>query len=157
PPGPVEVFFNHPRLLAYSIAYGGCGSGRVSPRAVYRMLPSSSVRSRVIALVAIPVVAFVAIGIAFMIGDNEVGSAFGSMHRDTAAADASRDLKAGLLMMRAATARFVAHPSNHEIRDFADGQEVALHALASIAATRPASEREAITPLRSTVENLNTH
>lgn len=121
------------------------------------MLPSSSVRSRVIALVAIPVVAFVAIGIAFMIGDNEVGRAFGSMHRDTAAADASRDLKAGLLMMRAATARFVAHPSSHEIRDFADGQEVALHALDSIAATRPASEREAITPLRSTVENLNTH
>jgi len=120
------------------------------------MLPRLSVRSRVVALVAIPVVAFLAIGIAFMIGDNEVGRAFTSMHRDTAAADASRDLKAGLLMMRAATTRFVAHPSDREIRDFADGQEVALQALDDIAATRAASEQEAIAPLRSAVEKLNT-
>jgi methyl-accepting chemotaxis protein len=127
-----------------------------SPRVIFRMLPRLSVRSRVIALVAIPVVAFIAIGIAFMVGDNEVGRAFTSVHRDGAAADASRDLKAGLLLMRAATARFVANPTNQEIRDFADGQEVALHALDNLAATRTASERDAIAPLRSTVENLNT-
>jgi methyl-accepting chemotaxis protein len=129
----------------------------VSPQVLFRMLPRLSVRSRVIALVAIPVVAFLAIGIAFMIGDNEVGRAFTSVHRDTAAADASRDLKAGLLLMRAATTRFVAHPSDREIRDFAEGQEVALQALDNITATRAASEREAIAPLRSAVEDLNTH
>ena len=120
------------------------------------MLPRLSVRSRVVALVAIPVVAFLAIAVAFTIGDNEVGRAFTSVHRDTAAADASRDLKAGLLMMRAATTRFVAHPSDREIRDFSEGQDVALQALDNIAATRPASEREGIAPLRSAVEDLNT-
>jgi len=125
------------------------------PEVVFPMPPRLSVRARVIALVAIPVVAFLAIGIAFMIGDNEVGRAFASVHRDTAAADASRDLKAGLLMMRAATARFVARPSDREIREFADGQELALQALDNIAATRPASEREAVAPLRAAVENLN--
>ena len=128
-----------------------------SPQALFSMLPRLSVRSRVIALVAIPVVAFLAIGIAFMIGDTEVGRAFASVHRDTAAADASRDLKAGLLMMRGATARFVAHPSEGEIRDFADGQEMALQALDNIATARTASERDAIAPLRSAVENLDAH
>ena len=86
-----------------------------------------------------------------------MGRAFTSVHRDTAAADASRDLKAGLLLMRAATTRFVAHPSDREIRDFAEGQEVALQALDNITATRAASERDAIAPLRSAVEDLNTH
>ena len=121
------------------------------------MMPRLSVRSRVIALVAIPLVAFLAIGISLRIGDNEVGRAFDSVRRDTAAADASRDLKTGLLMMRAATARFVSHPSNQEIRDFAEGQDVALRAIDKIAAARPVSERGAIDPLRSAVEDLNTH
>ena len=67
-------------------------------------------RARVVVLGIIPVIGFLATGIAFVTGDAEVGRAFDSVHRDTEVADASRDLKAGLLMMRAATTDFVAHP-----------------------------------------------
>ena len=40
-------------------------------------------------------IGFLANGIAYMIGDNEVGRAFDSVHHETDVADASRDLKAG--------------------------------------------------------------
>jgi hypothetical protein len=71
-----------------------------------------SVRARIIVLGVIPVVGFLAIGIAYVSGDAEVGSAFAAVHRNTEVAAASRDLKTGLLTMRAATTDFVAHPSN---------------------------------------------
>ncbi len=123
-------------------------------------IPRLSVRARIIALGVIPVIGFLAIGIAFMAGDAEVGRAFDSVHRDTDVADASRDLKAGLLMMRVATTQFVAHPSDAEVRNFADGQELALQCLDRIEATLAASQRrmriEATLALRTTVEDLKT-
>src|SRR5579864_9088962 len=73
-----------------------------------------SVRARIVVLAVIPVIGFLAIGLAYMTGDIEVGRAFDTVHRNTAVADASRDLKTGLLMMRAATTEFVAHPSDGE-------------------------------------------
>ena len=85
-----------------------------------------SVRARIVVLGVIPVVGFLAIGLAYTTGDIEVGRAFDSVHRDIAVADASRELKTGLLMMRAATTQFVARPSDQEVRDFAEGQDLAV-------------------------------
>jgi methyl-accepting chemotaxis protein len=113
-----------------------------------------SVRARIIALGVIPVIGLLAIGTAFMAGDNEVESAFDSVHRDTAVADASRDLKAGLLIMRAATTQFVAHPSADQVKNFAEGQELALHCLDRIETALAASGQNAIAPLRATVQDL---
>ncbi len=113
-----------------------------------------SVRARIIALGVIPVIGLLAIGTAFMAGDNEVESAFDSVHRDTAVADASRDLKAGLLIMRAATTQFVAHPSADQVKNFARGQELALHCLDRIETALAASGQNAIAPLRATVQDL---
>ena len=113
-----------------------------------------SVRTRIIVLGLIPVSGLFAIGIAFMSGDLEVGRAFESVHRDTELADASRDLKAGLLMMRVATAQFVARPAEEEVRDFTRGQELALQSLDRIETTLAAPGKDTIPALRVTVQNL---
>ena len=121
-----------------------------------RAFSKLSVRARIIVLGVIPVIGFLANGIAFMVGDVEVGRAFDSVHRYTRVADASRDLKTGLLIMRAATTEYVARPSDKEVADFADGQELAMKSLDRIAAMLGASAQDVITPLRITVRDLKT-
>jgi len=115
-----------------------------------------SVRARIIVLGVIPVIGFLANGIAFMVGDTEVGRAFDSVQRYTQVADASRDLKTGLLIMRAATTQYVARPTDKEVADFTDGQELAMRSLERIAAMLGASAQDVITPLRITVRDLKT-
>jgi methyl-accepting chemotaxis protein len=115
-----------------------------------------SVRARIIVLGVIPVIGLSAIGIAFMTGDREVGRAFMSVHRDTEVANASRDLKAGLLMMRVTAAQFVAHPSDAQVREFAQGQELALQSLDRIETTLAAADQESIPALRAMVQQLGT-
>jgi methyl-accepting chemotaxis protein len=115
-----------------------------------------SVRARIIVLGVIPVIGFLANGIAFMVGDVEVGRAFDSVHRYSQVADASRDLKTGLLIMRAATTQYVARPSDKEVADFNDGQELAMKSLERIAAMLGTSAQDVITPMRITVRDLKT-
>ncbi|HEX3502850.1 MAG TPA: HAMP domain-containing methyl-accepting chemotaxis protein [Xanthobacteraceae bacterium] len=119
-----------------------------------RMFSKLSVRARIIGLGVIPVIGFLASGIAFLSGDAEVGRAFDSVHRNTVVSDASRDLKTGLLMMRGATIEFVAHPSDNEVKDFEEGQDIALRSLDHIEKTLGSSQQDTITPLRITVRDL---
>ena len=121
-----------------------------------RVFARLSVRARIIVLGVIPVIGFLANGIAFISGDAEVGNAFDSVHRNTVVSDASRDLKTGLLMMRAATVEFVAHPSDTEVKDFDDGQDMAMRCLDRIQSMLPESEQDTIMPLRITVRDLKT-
>jgi methyl-accepting chemotaxis protein len=120
------------------------------------MFSKLSVRARIVVLAAIPVIGVLAIGLAYMTGDFEVGRAFDSVHRDSAVADASRDLKTALLMMRAATTEYVARPSDQQAQDFADSQDLAIKSLDRIAGVLDASEQDVITPLRITVRDLKT-
>src|ERR1700730_17789366 len=115
-----------------------------------------SVRARIVVLAIIPLIGFLATGIAFVTGDAEVGSAFDSVHRDTEVAGASRDLKAGLLMMRSASTEFVARPSDAAVRNFDAGQTLAMERLDRIEAKLAASRQDVITPLRITVRDLKT-
>ena len=126
------------------------------PMVIFEAFSKLSVRARIIVLGVIPVIGFLANGIAFMVGDVEVGRAFDSVHRYSQVADASRDLKAGLLMMRAATTEYVARPSDNMVADFADGQELAMKSLERIAAMLGASAQDVITPMRITVRDLKT-
>jgi methyl-accepting chemotaxis protein len=119
-----------------------------------RIFSRLSVRARIIVLGVIPIVGFIANGIAFVSGDAQVGEAFDSVHRNTAVSDASRDLKTGLLMMRAATIEFVTHPSDAEVKDFEDGQAMALSCIEHIQSVLPQSEQSTIMPLRATVRDL---
>src|SRR5271163_3631708 len=107
-----------------------------------------SVRARIIVLGVIPLIGFVATGIAFVTGDAEVGRAFDSVKRDTEVADASRDLKTGLLMMRAGSTQFVDNPSDAEVKYFDDGQMLAMQCLDRIEAEFAASEY-VLNPLRT--------
>ena len=113
-----------------------------------------SVRARIVVLGVIPVIGFLVNGFAFTSGDVEVGRAFDSVHRYTKVADASRDLKTGLLMMRAATTEYVARPSDKKVADFSAGQDLAMTSLDRIAATLGDADGDAITPLRITVRDL---
>ena len=121
-----------------------------------RIFSRLSVRARIVVLGVIPIIGFLANGFAFLSGDGEVGKAFDSVNRNTVVSDASRDLKTGLLMMRAATVEFVAHPSDTEVQDFEDGQDMAMRSLDRIQSALPESERDMITPLRTTVRDLKT-
>jgi methyl-accepting chemotaxis protein len=115
-----------------------------------------SVRARIIALGVIPLVGYLAIGVAFTSGDIEVGRDFDSVRRDAEVADASRDLKTGLLSMRGATTEFVAHPSDDEVKNFDSGQALAMRSLDRIATTLGVEQQDSITPLRITVRDLKT-
>src|SRR5487761_2500786 len=113
-----------------------------------------SVRTRIVALGAIPLVGFLAYGLAYVASDLEVGRAFDSVHRDTALVDASSDLKASLLAMRVATTEFAARPSDDEVASFAKEQALARGSLDRIEAQLPAAQQGAIMPLRITVRDL---
>ena len=126
------------------------------PMSIAHLISLVSVRARIIAIGVIPVIGLLATGIAYMSGESDVGRAFDSVQRDTALADASRDLKAALLTMRMATADFVAHPSYGQVRSFEDGQQSALQCLDRIEETIGASQRRMITPLRAKVRDLKT-
>ncbi|MGB7078425.1 MAG: HAMP domain-containing methyl-accepting chemotaxis protein [Xanthobacteraceae bacterium] len=119
-----------------------------------KIISRLSVRGRIIVLGVIPVIGFLAIGVAYLTGDAEVGSAFDAVRRNTEVSDASRDLKTGLLMMRAATTDFVAHPSDAESKSFYDGQAMAMQCLDRIQASLNASEQDSVIPLRITVRDL---
>jgi methyl-accepting chemotaxis protein len=113
-----------------------------------------SVRARIVVLGVIPVVGLLAIGLAYLTGDAEVGSAFEAVHRNTQVSSATRDLKTGLLMMRAATTEFATHPSDAEAKDFYVGQALATQCLDRIQASLTASEQDSVLPLRITVRDL---
>ena len=121
---------------------------------IAQILPKLSVRARVVALGLIPVIGFLAVGIAFEFGDGQVGRSFSIVAHDTAVADASHDLKSGLLTMRAATVDFVAHPSEGQIKNFTQGQQLAMQSLDRIQATLGEQQQDVITPLRITVRDL---
>ena len=113
-----------------------------------------SVRTRVVALVLVPVIGFLANVIAFEFGDRQVDRSFSIVARDTAIANASHDLKSGLLMMHAATVDFAAHPADRQIETFTQGQQLATQSLDRIQATLGDSQQEAITPLRVSLRDL---
>jgi hypothetical protein len=112
-----------------------------------------SVRVRIVALGVIPLISFVAYGAPYVASDVEVGRAFDSVHRNNAVVDASSDLKAGLLAMRVAAMSFVAHPSDGEVKSFADAQLLAMRSL-DRSATLVSSQQDVITPLRITIRDL---
>ena len=137
-------------ITAVSRCFVRCSSSKPSFSLV-------SVRARIIVLGVIPVIGFLANGIAFMAGDVEVGRAFDSVHRYSQVADASRDLKTGLLIMRAATTQFVARPSDKAwcaISRTANSWHC--KSLERIAEPFGASAQDVITPLRITVRDLKT-
>ncbi|MFZ2067635.1 MAG: methyl-accepting chemotaxis protein [Xanthobacteraceae bacterium] len=113
-----------------------------------------SVRARVAALGVVPIIGFLAYGLAYMASDIEVGRAFDSVRRDNAVVEASSDLKSGLLAMRLATVTFATHPTDGEVNAFDQAQQLAMKSLDRIEASLVSSQQDVITPLRITIRDL---
>src|SRR6266704_2299304 len=77
-----------------------------------RLISKLSVRGRIVAIAVIPVVGFLANGLAFTSGETQVGNTFESAKSAAALADASRELKSALAGMQMGAKDFVAQPSD---------------------------------------------
>src|SRR5262245_4715993 len=123
----------------------------ILPRELISMV---SVRTRIGAIAIIPVIGFLANGIAFTSGETEVGRAFQSTQQASQLADASREFKAALTSMRMSVKEFSAQPSYDLVKSFGESHDNALRNLEMIeAATEPQQSAE-ISILRSKVETL---
>src|SRR5258708_18342421 len=91
-----------------------------------------SVRSRIAAIAVIPVVGFLANGIAFTTGETGVESAFLSVQHATAVAEASEGFKAGLAAMRIGLRDFIADSNQESITAFDAGSKQAAQSLVAI-------------------------
>ena len=76
-----------------------------------RLISRLSVRARIVVIAMIPVIGFLANGIAFMSAQSEVEHAFHSAQQAAEVADASREFKMALTAMRMSAKEFAAHPS----------------------------------------------
>ena len=83
---------------------------------------SVSVRTRIIGLALVPVVGFLANGIAFTAGQSGVTDAFANVGTAAALADASREFKLTLASMQIAAKDYVALPSDERAKAFEAAQ-----------------------------------
>jgi methyl-accepting chemotaxis protein len=113
-----------------------------------------SVRTRIVAIAIIPVIGFMANGLAFTSGETEVGHAFASSQRAAKLADASREFKVALTSLRMSAMEFAAQPSYDLVDQFRKTHEAALRSLATIEAATDPDQRAAIGILQTQVVTL---
>src|SRR4051812_6260821 len=126
-------------------------AGLISPRLLVARV---SVRTRIIALAIVPVIGFLANGIAFTSGKTEVDAAFESAQQAAALADASREFKDALTTMRMGAKEFATQPSYDLATLFGTNHAPALHSLDVIEAATDPDQRADIGILRVKVETL---
>jgi len=111
-------------------------------------LPALSVRARIIALALIPVVGFLANGIAFTSGEADVAAAFASVKRAAALSDAAHDFKAALATMRLTVRDFASKPDGSLVSAFGESRELATKSLDTIEQSLTEKERKDVMGLR---------
>src|ERR1700722_12946164 len=109
-----------------------------------QLITKLSVRSRIAAIAVVPVIGFLANGLAFTGGETQVGSAFESVQGAAVLADASREFKAALARMQMASKDFVVQPADDVAAAFGAGYETASNSLDAIAASIDALQRDDI-------------
>jgi methyl-accepting chemotaxis protein len=117
------------------------------------LLTSFSVRARIIVLALVPVVGFLANGITYVTGEDEVAKAFQTVKQSRELADASRDLKIAIGAMRIAVKNFTTQPSQL-IDSFAESQKFAKQSLDRIDAATGGRQADEITALRLELDKL---
>ena len=75
-----------------------------------RLVSRVTVRTRIIIIAMIPVIGFLANGVAFMTAQSEVEAAFRSVAQAAEVAEASREFKMALTAMRMSAKEFAARP-----------------------------------------------
>src|SRR5437763_15116147 len=94
-------------------------------RALPQLVSRLSVRARIIAITIIPVLGFLANGIAYLAGERGVDRAVASVTRATSLADASREFKSAVGTIKAAARSFAVHPSSGYLQTLSDAQTAA--------------------------------
>src|SRR6266700_395201 len=97
-------------------------------------IASVSVRTRIIGLALVPVVGFLANGVAFTAGQSGVTDAFGNVGTAAALADASREFKLTLASMQIAAKDYVAQPSDERAKALEAAQTLTISNFDRIAA-----------------------
>jgi methyl-accepting chemotaxis protein len=113
-----------------------------------RLVSGLTVRSRIIALAAIPLLGFLANGTAFTTGQAEVENEFNSVKQANTLADTSYDLKNALGSMRILVRDFAWQPSDELIQTFEDVHKGALNSLVRVEGSVNAAARAEIEGLR---------
>src|SRR5437660_1794965 len=126
----------------------------MGPSSPARLIFRVSVRARIVAIAVIPVIGFLANGIAFTSGETEVDGAFASALQAAALADASRDFKVALTAMRMSASEFAAQPAYDLVNRYGASHDSALKSLDTIDAATDPDERGDIGTLRVKVETL---
>jgi methyl-accepting chemotaxis protein len=116
---------------------------------LFKFVSWLSVRDRIIALALIPVVGFLANGIAFTVGESEVASALRSVQRAAALSEASQQFKDALAAMRIGARDFVTRPSEERVDAFEESHRRSLQALDAIERELPAAERAEVPSVRA--------
>ena len=119
-----------------------------------QLISKLSVRGRIAAIAVIPVVGFLANGLAFTGGETAVGNAFESVRSAAVLADASREFRAALARMQMASKDFVAQPSEDEVAAFGAGHQLASESLDSIVASIDATQRDEIAMARQALGEM---
>jgi methyl-accepting chemotaxis protein len=94
----------------------------LSPR---RLVSRLSVRARIIAIALIPVLGFLANGIAYIAGERAVDRAVESVERATSLADASREFKSAVTAIKAAARSFAVQPRAAYLQTLGEAQTAA--------------------------------
>jgi methyl-accepting chemotaxis protein len=118
------------------------------------LLTSISVRTRIIVLALIPVIGFLANGLTYVAGENDVGTAFVTVKHSAAVADASREFKSAIAEMRITVKDFGANPSDTLVQNFEQAHALALQSLDAIASSIDDRHADNIVGLRKDVMAL---
>jgi methyl-accepting chemotaxis protein len=127
---------------------------RFIPRLPNRFFPALSVRARIAALAAIPVVGFLANGVNYFVSEREVSRAFEAVSRSNALTDASRDLKVALDGIRFAAKETAANPGPNVVKAFDRSLTTATQSLQTIQQNGDAEDTRTIPHILRTVAGL---
>ena len=119
-----------------------------------RLSGALSVRMRLIVLSVIPVIGFVAVGVAYVSSEHTVDAAFASVQQSSRLADASRAFKDALTTMQVRAKEFVAQPQPVIVTRFGEAHGAATANLATIKELASEAERQNLTLLEGRVANL---
>ena len=118
-----------------------------------RLLATFSVRTRIIVLALVPVVGFLANGLTYVAGEDDVGHAFDTVGQAHALADASRDLKIAIASMRIAVKDF-GRDQNSLLDAFGQSQQLAKKSLDSIEASIGGEHADDLVALRQELADI---
>jgi methyl-accepting chemotaxis protein len=123
-------------------------------RSVAAASSKMSVRARIALIAAIPVLAFLANGAAYMTGWARVEDAFQSVRRAAQVADASAQFKAGIAAMRIGVRDFIANPDRGAIAAVAAGNRQASQSLERIESSIERSQDSEIDGLNGQIAQV---